>query len=104
MEDDKVVLIPRNLTQADSINLGLGVNLEFSNIPFIICGTLVSYLISEFTNDIVIKTCIFTSMIGSFYLVSKIKYRGQDLTEVCLNKLLFSKRKNYYNKKRGIKK
>jgi hypothetical protein len=102
--EDKSILIPRNLNQNDSVKIGLGINLEFSNMPLIFGGAILAYLISDHVDDIILKTLTCSTLVGGAYLIGKIKCHGQDLPELCLNRILYGKRKRYYEQKRGTRK
>jgi hypothetical protein len=91
--------IPRNLNEDDNIQLGLGIKVKVTDIPFFLATGIPTFLLTQ-DSDMLVQVASMLAALGWTYFGLRCKYKGQDLPEICLNRLIYSQRKRKY--KRGV--
>jgi hypothetical protein len=90
MSKDKLsTWIPRNLNEEDKIDLGFGIKLTWSNLPLILGGGTMGYLLSTKYNDFLMKTAIILMCVVPPYVFWKIALNEQNPIDVMWNMIIF---------------
>ncbi len=88
--------IPRNLNEIQELDIGFGITLRLSDLPFILGGGLICYTSSNYISDnnILKKIILYATIMSCSYLISKIEIvNDQTINETIINAVMYYKRK-----------